>query len=785
MNISRIRRMITEGDMSVGGCRYLLDCAGECEHLDYKSDLEFDSDYGCAELGKDAVGMKNTGGGYIVIGVEDKTWNPIGLIGRLNLDTKMLRDKIRKSTGLDIEADIVHHNLLIDGSNKLFAFILIRASTKRTKLKVPSICKINFHPNENWGLRIGDIYVRDGDQTKKLDSEIQLQNLLDDLETKYQEADLEQANALPSPFAVETGLYRLLPQEFDTFIGRESYLPRLRKAVEQDPRIWIINLHGAGGVGKSALATWIAYKYFHEKYFEAILHLSGKDLELLPGEGIRRLRPTLFSLEDFLDRILHLFSHEEYCSSDLQQRKNIVIELLSAFHTLLILDNMETVGDGRIMDFVRDLPPGSRTKVLLTSRRRTSDWEFPIQVSEFDENEIREFLRVRSKELKLDIHLDDKNIIQKIAYISGGLPLAIQWTLGEYAKTKDLDQILSRALNYDSPLLEFSFRNSWNVLDENAKKALAVLAVFDEPPTSQLWRMVLEWPIDRIEKAIGSLIEVTFVTERTEQKTGIKVYQALPITLSFARNELAKLGDLERQARLRYQDFRDKIELASVASYQCQDLFKIFDAKSENEKKSILLCRMAEGQARSLGYDEAEQYYKQALEFDPRNVYTLVSYGLFKLELHNYGDALELMKRATERINKKTGFYVYFNLARVYEEIRDHANRARYLRESLKYDPNHVIARHSLGVTLGRLGNHKEAVEIFDGIIDQEFSRVNGPSDSLEVALRTKMISLKRMNKPVEAGRAIDEVLEKLKKRGEMSYLFNRIERMRNEELID
>jgi hypothetical protein len=439
MNISKIRQMASNGDLSVSALRYLLECHGECEHLDFKESMELESDHGCACFGKDALAMKNVGGGYIVVGVEDKTWKPVGLRSRLPYDTKKLRDKIRKGTGLDIEADIVHHSVFVDGTEGLFAMILTRAAIKRSKLRVPSICRKSFHSDEAWGIRQGDIYVRDGDQTKRLDDELELQTLLDELEARYQEAELAQANSMPSPFAVESGLYRILPREYETFVGRENYINRLKDAVEQDPRLWIINLHGPGGVGKSALATWLAYEYYRKKKFEAILHLSAKDQELSHEEGIRHLRPTLVSLEDFLDRVLHLFEHGEFCSSNLEKRKEVVVEILTAFRTFLILDNMESVRDGRIMEFVRSLPPKTKTKVLLTSRRRSSEWEYPIEVTEFTSEEIKEFITVRNKEMKLDLPANDPVVIEKISEITGGLPLAIQWTLGEYSKSRNLE----------------------------------------------------------------------------------------------------------------------------------------------------------------------------------------------------------------------------------------------------------------------------------------------------------------------------------------------------------
>jgi tetratricopeptide (TPR) repeat protein len=782
MNISRIRQMASQGDMSTNGLRYLIDCHGECEHLDFKETLELDSDYGCASFGKDVLGMKNVGGGYLVIGVKDKTWQPVGLGKKLALDTKLLRDKVRRATGVDLDADITQHEIFATGEFRLFALILIRSSTKRSKLRVPSLAKINFRNGDNWGIRQGDIYIRRGDSTTRITSDIELQNLLDDLEARYQEEELEQANTSPSPFAVESGLFRILPREFDKFVGREKYKSLLKVAIEGDPRIWIVNLHGPGGVGKSALATWLAYEYYQRQtVFEAILQLSAKDLELSTDTGIRHLRPTLFSLEDFLDRVLHLFAHSEYCQADVDKRKEVVTEILRAYSTLLILDNMETMSDGRIMEFIRHLPPTTQAKALLTSRRRTSEWEYPIQVEEFDEVEVSEFVAVRNAELGIGLPLADQSIIRKIRAVTGGLPLAIQWTLGEYAKTRDL-RILSRALTSDSPLLEFSFRNSWNVLDNCAQRALAVLSIFENPPTAQEWRTALEWPVDTFEEAVASVVEVTFVSERTEQTTGKVVYSALPITKTFAQNELSKMGDLEAQARLRYQGYRNRMELANVETRQYTSLFERFQARTDIQKKAIILSRIAEGQARSLGYQAAAQFYKEALELDPRSVYALVSFGLFKMELGNYGEAVDLISRASTYSTRENGYYVYFSLSRVYDQSHDRVNRIRCLRKALEYEPTHSIARHSLGVALSQSGVFGEALDLFEGIISEELSRNDGPSESLAYAFKTKIITLRRAGREAEAQATLQSAIHELSQHRHLTDVAERLRIWADEE---
>jgi tetratricopeptide (TPR) repeat protein len=437
---------------------------------------------------------------------------------------------------------------------------------------------------------------------------------------------------------------------------------------------------------------------------------------------------------------------------------------------------METITDGRIMEFVLNLPPSSKTKVLITSRRRTSNWEYPIQVTELDDDEVKDFVIEKCREMNLALHFDDPTIIQQIRTMSGGLPLAIQWILGEYAKTGNLDKILSRSLSPDSPLLEFSFRNSWNVLDKEAQEALSVLSIFDSPPTLHEWRTSLDWNIERLEKSISALIEVTFITERTENKTGKKVYSALPITLSFARNELAKFIGLETQARLRLQNYRNRMDLASVETGRYDEWFDKFEAKTEMQKKAVILCRLADGQARSLDYQGANQYYRQALEAEPHSVFALVSYGIFKADIGNHGEAIELLKQAAKYCTKKTGYYVFFSLSKIYDQVHDRPNKIQSLRKALEYEPKHTIARHSLGVALSQSGNFKDALHIFDEIIKEELSKKDGPSESLVYAYKTKIITLRRAKRDHDAVSTLQEAKKILEKFSDLKYLIKRLD---------
>src|SRR5260370_32488193 len=112
------------------------------------------------------------------------------------------------------------------------------------------------------------------------------------------------------------------------------------------------------------------------------------------------LRPTLYSLENLIDYILYLFGFEAFINEDLEEKKDLAQTLLSDYSTLIILDNMETLSDARVMQFVRSLPPSNKSMILLTSRLRTSDWEKPLKVDELSLEETRSEERRVGKECR-------------------------------------------------------------------------------------------------------------------------------------------------------------------------------------------------------------------------------------------------------------------------------------------------------------------------------------------------------------------------------------------------
>lgn len=79
MNIARLEEMVVSGDLSAEGALYLVKAHMECEWLDYKESLVLEQDKALCDFARDVLALKNSGGGYLVVGVRDKTWDAVGL----------------------------------------------------------------------------------------------------------------------------------------------------------------------------------------------------------------------------------------------------------------------------------------------------------------------------------------------------------------------------------------------------------------------------------------------------------------------------------------------------------------------------------------------------------------------------------------------------------------------------------------------------------------------------------------------------------------------------------
>jgi tetratricopeptide (TPR) repeat protein len=332
-----------------------------------------------------------------------------------------------------------------------------------------------------------------------------------------------------------------------------------------------------------------------------------------------------------------------------------------------------------------------------------------------------------------------------VAIAQNGLPLAIQWIIGQYRATRKLDAIFAKVREKDSPVLEFSFRNIWTLLSGEAKTLLAVLSIFDGPTTIQQLGIATEMHADAIDHALGELIEFTLVTRSTQQSDGRILHSALPITLSFARHQLSRMGDLEMLSRRRVNLFSQQMELQAGEVARFRSVFDRYGLTTDNERKAAILCRRAESEVFAGNLDQAETLFKQARDLAPQSAYVHAMSASFALTQKQLGVALEHIAEACRRTSAGTGALCYTIKARILDAQRNRTGTTDAFAKALEYDRDDMILRHQYGVALSRAGRTQEAIDQFTEIINSESQRTP-PRETLVMALTTRIINLQRLN---------------------------------------
>jgi hypothetical protein len=150
----------------------LLESPSESAALDFKETLDLNHPRDRVEFAKDVLAMANTGGGHIVVGVEDSTRKHVGLneeaLSSLR-EAKTVNDKIRKYTGGYVTVSVAQYSLTTDNAaNTLILIYVPPASSKIPALDDGVFPEPGNPSKQRWTFRKGDVYIRKGDESVKV-----------------------------------------------------------------------------------------------------------------------------------------------------------------------------------------------------------------------------------------------------------------------------------------------------------------------------------------------------------------------------------------------------------------------------------------------------------------------------------------------------------------------------------------------------------------------------------------------------------------------------------------
>lgn len=655
-----------------------------------------------AEIAKDVLAFHNYKGGLLIFGVCDKSFH----INRIkeDLDSKTFNDKIRKWIGDSIWVEF--HREWISEDQSYIGVALIPPRGPRiinfVKDSPTKNGKHIFKKNMSAIREKDSSRVLKGDELKKISRSIN-------------------ENPIHEIYAIDEKSYRILAPDYKKFVNRKTICKEIIKGLN-DSRSSVVSLVGIGGVGKTALATWAVINSYYEKQFDFIISVTAKDRELT-RYGISAIEAKLTSFESLLDNIAEVMGFEEIKNYEITKKIKSINDILENSNTLLFIDNLETVDDQRIIDFLNHLPIGVRA--IVTSRRQRIKFSaYPIDVFPLDDVESIEFINSIAKENGFSYILSlSKTEIINISKACDGIPLAIRWMLSSNNSVlelmKNTDE-LKKIGRKGEELLEFSFRRVFEKMTHAEKAIVKILSMFNSPIILETITIGTNLTIHDLSDAIELLIEDTIVYKYFSEDYNDSAYTVLPITRNFILNKIISTKeqtDIRKNLNDWFQgkDIKDPTERSIIQ--------KIRQGREKPETSLLELANLAE---RDGDFKSAEDYYLQALSRNPK------SYEASRR-------LAEFYRHKKEDINRALSFYEQAaqyapsrgsKRALIYREwailLKDSGERSALdksiekLLICLDETPNDEIASVTLASLYKRKGTFSKIPELLEKFIEHE-----------------------------------------------------------------
>jgi len=555
------------------------------------------------------------------------------------------------------------------------------------------------------------------------------------------------------------------------FVGRKEDIQKIIKLVDGGHRV--VTITGAGGVGKTALALKVVYElaYKSVKKYDGIVWVSAKENKL-SYLGIEDIEPTIKNYDDLLDTICQVMGFDVH-NTDTNKKEEDVATIFSIYSSiLLVIDNLETITDDRIIEFVLDFNP--KLNILITSRRGLGQVERRYELKQLKEKEAIALFRLIAKDKNLDdLAKVDESILSGYVKKLSCYPLAIKWVIGHVASGRDIYQIIDSIHEDTSDISKFCFDQIYKELPLEGKKLLCAMSVIEEPPAAGVLKYVVNLDQDVFQDNISQLILFSLVipdSVKASDSQLITKYSLLPLTRGYVRQQLDRDTSLKAEIDDRFKAVFHTIEEADRAAKEYRYTLYSLAAQTDEEKVAAMLANTAHQKYGAGRYEDAVEDYKRALGIAPRFPALYRNWAVMESNEGHSLEADKLMEKATKLAPDDAMMWLTWgNIKRKGDRIKDAQG---YYDKALKLKPDDSYILNALGQVKYRLGEYADAETLLRKALASD-SRENSTrhtiinKSSLAENFRRWAEALKRdtnfvetNNKLQEALIIIDEVLE-------------------------
>jgi tetratricopeptide (TPR) repeat protein/cold shock CspA family protein len=452
---------------------------------------------------------------------------------------------------------------------------------------------------------------------------------------------------LPEPEFDETG-----------FLGRAEQVERIEELCLRGGHP-VITIFGDGGVGKTSLALKVAYDLLDhpDASFDSVVWATSKTTTLTAKDVVsieNAITDSLGLISELADSITG-----EHSSNPAQE----VIEYLREFRLLLVVDNLETVLDGRLRDFLAEVPAGG-SKILLTSRIGVGAYEHPVPLQPMTDDEAIVLLRTlaESRGVQDLVAMENKRLVKYCGRMKNN-PLWIKWFVSGVHTGERPEALLAEPARF----LDYAMTNVYDYLSEESRRLLEVMHSVSGPHSQAQLVFLSEMEPEKLQRALlelattnmiqirrsptGSSFESRYALgdlARTYLSKHHPVPQQLHAKLRARRAELISAGEDLRARQKRNPYLFKSLDMSSASNLVvARHLLRALEAISTDDfavagdeitsatqlaPEWFEVHRVAANlETRKGNYPAAQDRFEAALELAPESAPLRLWYGLFLL----------------------------------------------------------------------------------------------------------------------------------------------------------
>lgn len=335
-----------------------------------------------------------------------------------------------------------------------------------------------------------------------------------------------------------TPFHNLPIPEFDDtgFFGRREELKKLKRLIKGSYPV--VSVLGNGGIGKTALAVEAAYELLDDpdRQFEAIVWVTAKSSVMTGTEVV--------AITDAIKDSLGLFSQAATFLGGSSENEPIseLRSYLESFKVLLILDNLETVLDPVLREFLADIPLGS--KVIVTSRISLGMLDNPISLSSLSPDDAVNLLYALCRARGVDyLRGVKRSTVEEYARQMSGHPSYIRWFVAGLQAGRRPEDLLSD----DGLVLRFCMSNVYDYLEDAERAALGVFQVLSGPKNMAELAYLNDMSGDEMERILLTLLTTNFVS--MSRRSAAEHLDSAYFLSDFAKDYLDRWHPIARKRR--------------------------------------------------------------------------------------------------------------------------------------------------------------------------------------------------------------------------------------------